>query len=88
MKTKSGEEFFAKNIVSNSDTKKTFTILIENDFVSDKLYRRVTEYSQSVSGLVVHLVVDKEIPEELCCGCIMFFPTFDTEENHLHHNHL
>ena len=81
VETKSGEEFFAKNIVSNSDTKKTFTLLIENDFVPNRLYQRVTEYSQSVSGVVVHLVVDMEIPDDLCCGCIMYFPKFDTEEN-------
>ncbi len=58
VKTKTGEEFFAKHIISNSDTKNTFLNLIEKDFVPNKLYQKAREYKQSVSGIVVHLVVD------------------------------
>ena len=79
--TTKGEEFFAKNIVSNSDTKNTFLKLIEKDFVPDKIRQKVRNYKQSVSGFVVHLVVDTEIPESLSCGCVMYFPSFDTEEH-------
>ena len=35
--TTKGEEFFADNIISNSDTKNTFLTLIEKDFVPDKI---------------------------------------------------
>ena len=79
--TSKGEEFFAKNIVSNSDTKNTFLNLIEKDFIPDKMRQKVRNYKQSVSGFVVHLVVNMEIPESLSCGCIMYFPDFNTEEH-------
>lgn len=79
--TNKGEEFLARNIVSNSDTKNTFLNLIEKDFVPEKLHQKVRNYKQSVSGFVVHLVVDTEIPESLSCGCVMYFPSFDTEEH-------
>lgn len=81
VRTKNGEEFIAKNIVSNSDTKNTFLNLIREDFVPNKIRQRVKDYKQSVSGVVVHLVVDMEISEDLCCGCIMYFPSFDTVEH-------
>lgn len=79
--TNKGEEFFAKNVVSNSDTKNTFLNLVEREFVPDKVHQKVRNYKQSVSGFVVHLVVDMEIPESLSCGCVMYFPSFDTEEH-------
>ena len=78
--TTKGEEFFAKNVVSNSDTKKTFLNLIEKESVPNKIRQKVRNYKQSVSGFVVHLVVDMQIPESLSCGCVMYFPSFDTEE--------
>ncbi|MBA7553419.1 4,4'-diaponeurosporene oxygenase [subsurface metagenome] len=81
VKTKKREEFLAENIVSDSDTKNTFLNLIEKDFVPNKLYQKIKDYKQSVSGVVVHLVVDMEIPEDLCCGCIMYFPNFEADEH-------
>jgi len=79
--TNKGEEFFAKNIVSNSDTKNTFLNLFERDSVPNKVHQKVRNYKQSVSGFVVHLVVNMQIPESLSCGCFMYFPSFDTEEH-------
>jgi len=38
--TNKGEEFFAKNIVSNSDTKKTFLNLVEEDLAPKKSVKR------------------------------------------------
>jgi prolycopene isomerase len=81
VRTKEGEEFFARRIVSNADTKNTFLDLIDRDIVPDKLYRRVKGYKQSTSGVLVHLVVDMSIPQRLSCGCIMYFPDFDTERH-------
>jgi len=79
--TNKGEEFLAKNIVSNSDTKNTFLNLFERDSVPNKVHQKVRNYKQSVSGFVVHLVVNMQIPESLSCGCVMYFPSFDTEEH-------
>ena len=79
--TNKGEEFLAKNIVSNSDTKNTFLNLVEGNFIPDKIRQKVINYRQSVSGLVVHLVVDMQIPEGLSCGCVMYYPSFDTDEH-------
>ena len=79
--TNKGEQFFAKNIVSNVDTKNTFFNLVEKDFIPEKLRQKVRNYKQSVSGFVVHLVVDMQIPEALSCGCVMYFPSFESDEH-------
>ena len=79
--TTKGEEFFARNIVSDSDTKNTFLNLIGKDSVPNRIREKVRDYRQSVSGFVVHLVVDMEIPGSLSCGCVMYFPGFDTDKH-------
>ena len=79
--TDKGEQFFARNIISNADTKSTFLKLVEEDSLPSKLREKVRNYKQSVSGLVVHLVVDMHIAEDLSCGCLMYFPSFDTDEH-------
>jgi all-trans-retinol 13,14-reductase len=79
--TTNGDEFSAKSIVSNADTKSTFLSLIEKDFVPNRLRQKVRDYKQSVSGFVVHLVTDMEVPRSLSCGCVMYFPAFDTDEH-------
>ena len=81
VRTSDGDEYSAGNIVSNADTKRTFLELIDKSSVPSKLRKRVANYKQSVSGFVVHLVVDMDIPKELSCGCIMYFPSYDTDEN-------
>jgi len=81
VRTKKREEFFADQIISNADTKKTFLNLCEKKDLPKKLSRRVKDYVQSVSGVVVHLVVDMYLSEELSCGGIMYFPNFDTDEH-------
>jgi all-trans-retinol 13,14-reductase len=81
VRTDKGEELFAESIVSNADTKSTFLNLIDKEFVPGKIRKKVAGYRQSVSGFVVHLVVDPPIPEELSCGCVMYFPSFDTDEH-------
>lgn len=81
VRTDKGGQFFAENIVSNSDTKSTFLNLIDGEFVPKKIRHKVAKYRQSVSGFVVHLVVDMHIPEDLSCGCVMYFPSFDTDEH-------
>jgi phytoene dehydrogenase-like protein len=81
VRTRDGSEYYARSIVSNADTKKTFLELVSEPHVPKRLRRKVAGYKQSVSGFVVHLVVDMEIPKELSCGCIMYFPDYDTDEH-------
>ncbi len=81
VRTVSGDEYYARNIVSNADTKKTFLELMDESSVPRKLRKKVANYKQSVSGFVVHVVVDMKIPKELSCGCIMYFPSYDTDEH-------
>ena len=77
----SGEQIRATYVISNADTKKTFLNLVGEGNLGKGFTKKIQRLQPSVSGLVVHLGVKMELPKELNCGCIMYFPDYGTAEN-------
>jgi all-trans-retinol 13,14-reductase len=75
-----GEQIRAKHVVSNADTKRTFLNLVGEEHMSRSFVGKVKGLQQSVSGFVVHLGVKMELPRELHCGCVMYFPDYGIAE--------
>ena len=76
-----GELIMARSIISNADTKKTFLELIGREHLPHVVSEKVQRLQQSVSGFVVHLGVNMDLPESLHCGCNMFYPDYGIAEN-------
>jgi len=71
----------ARSIISNADTKKTFLDLIGREYLPHVVSEKVQRLQQSVSGFVVHLGVNMDLPQSLHCGCNMFYPDCGIAEN-------
>jgi phytoene dehydrogenase-like protein len=76
-----GETIRAKQVISNADTKKTFLHFVGEENMSKEFTDKIKSIQQSVSGFVVRLGVKMELPKELHCGCIMYFPDYGIAEN-------
>jgi all-trans-retinol 13,14-reductase len=76
-----GEQLRAGRVISNADTKRTFLDLVGEEHLERSFLARVRRLQQSVSGFVVHLGVQMELPEELHCGCVMCFPDYGIAED-------
>ncbi|MGO9951893.1 MAG: phytoene desaturase family protein [Dissulfurispiraceae bacterium] len=76
-----GEQIRAQSVISNADTKKTFLNLIDREHIPEVFLEKVQRLQQSVSGFVVHLGVNMHLPENLHCGCNMFYPYYGIAEN-------
>lgn len=76
-----GEVVKGARVISNADTKRTFLELAGTDAVSGSFAANIQGLEQSVSGLVVHLGINKELPKSLHCGCIMAFPEYGIAEH-------
>jgi phytoene desaturase len=76
-----GEQLRAGCVISNADTKRTFLDLVGEGNLERGFSERVKRLQQSVSGFVVHLGVRMELPEELHCGCVMYFPDYGIAED-------
>jgi phytoene desaturase len=76
-----GEEIKSNHIISNADSKKTFLHLVGEENLKNNFAHEIKNLEQSVSGFVVHLGVKMQVPEELNCGCVMYFPDYGIEEN-------
>ena len=76
-----GEQIVARSVISNADTKKTFLDLIGCEHLPKAIAEKVQRLQQSVSGFVVHLGVNMDLPKSLHCGCNMFYPDYGIAEN-------
>jgi len=76
-----GEVVKGARVISNADTKRTFQELVGADAVSRTFAANIEGLEQSVSGLVVHLGINKELSRDLHCGCIMVFPEYGIAEH-------
>ncbi|MEW6587484.1 MAG: NAD(P)/FAD-dependent oxidoreductase, partial [Nitrospirota bacterium] len=76
-----GEQLRARCVISNADTKRTFLDLVGEERLEKGFPERVKRLQQSVSGFVVHLGVRMELPEDLHCGCVMYFPDYGIAED-------
>jgi phytoene dehydrogenase-like protein len=76
-----GEQLRTGCVISNADTKRTFLDLVGEEKLEKGFAERVKRLQQSVSGFVVHLGVQMELPEELHCGCVMYFPGYGIAED-------
>jgi len=76
-----GEKIRARYVISNADTKRTFLNLVREENLSKVFVNKIKNLQQSASGFVVHLGVNMELPRELHCGCIMYFPDYGIAEN-------
>jgi phytoene dehydrogenase-like protein len=75
-----GEQLLARHVISCADTKRTFLSLVGEEKLSEGFASRVKGLQNSVSGFVVHLGVKMELPRELNCGCVMYFPDYGIAE--------
>jgi all-trans-retinol 13,14-reductase len=75
-----GEQIRAEHVISDADTKRTFLDLVGEEGLGKGFTERVRNLEQSVSGFVVHLGVRMELPPELNCGCVMYFPDYGIAE--------
>jgi len=60
----SGEEFFAKNIISNADPSLTFNKLVGEEVISSKLKRKINKLKYSTSSISLFLAVDMDLRKE------------------------
>lgn len=58
---KSGEQFYAKNIVSNADPSITFLQLVGEENISKKLSKKLTKTNYSVTSLILFLTLDLDV---------------------------
>lgn len=58
---KSGEQIFAKRIISNADPGKTFLDMIGSQNLSQKLLSKLNKTKYSVSSLILFLVVEMDV---------------------------
>lgn len=64
VRLENGEEFRAKNVVSNADPDITFKRLIDEDQLSKKLKKKLSKTKYGISALSLFLAIDKD-PREL-----------------------
>ena len=76
-----GEAIKGARVISNADTKRTFLELMGADAVNRTFAANIQGLTQSVSGVVVHLGINKELPRDLHCGCIMVFPEYGVADH-------
>ncbi|MBW1615685.1 MAG: NAD(P)/FAD-dependent oxidoreductase [Deltaproteobacteria bacterium] len=57
------KKIYAKYIISNADTKQTFLKLVGTQNLKSGFIKKINKLEQSVSGLVVKLGVDMELPD-------------------------
>jgi len=72
----SGEKQYAKYIISNADTKKTFLNLLQPENAAKTLKRKINRLEQSLSGFVVKLAVKMELSELKNCAWLFYFPEY------------
>jgi all-trans-retinol 13,14-reductase len=58
---KSGEQFYAKNIVSNADPSITFLQLVGKENISKKLFKKLEKTKYSVTSLILFLTLDLDV---------------------------
>ena len=63
--TKKGEEYFAKNIISNASATETFHSLIGDQKLPDKFVARMDKMEPSLSGFIVYLGLDENFKAKL-----------------------
>ena len=76
-----GEVVKGERVISNADTKRTFLELMGADAIGRTFAANIQGLEQSVSGLVVHLGINKELPRDLHCGCIMVCPEYGVADH-------
>jgi len=58
---KNGEQFYAKNIVSNADPSITFLQLVGKENISKKLSKKLAKTNYSVTSLILFLTLDLDV---------------------------
>jgi len=58
---KNGEQFYAKNIVSNADPSITFLQLVGEENISKKLSKKLAKTNYSVTSLILFLTLDLDV---------------------------
>ncbi len=81
-----GEKIYAEYVISNADTKRTFLDLIDSNHLDKKFIDKVKNLEQSISGVVVKLAVNMEIPDLASCGWLFHFPEYRSIEKMLELN--
>jgi all-trans-retinol 13,14-reductase len=61
VKLADGEEFFAKNIISNADPTTTYFNLIGKENISKKLVKKIEKTKYSVTSLILFLTLDMDV---------------------------
>jgi len=81
VKLKSGEEIFAKRVVSNADPTKTYLGMVGRDNISKKLAKKLEKTKYSCTSLMLFLTVDMDVKKAgLDSGNIWVIPNKDPDE--------
>lgn len=81
VRDKDGRNYYAKKIISNADSKRTFIELIKNkNILPQKLINKIKSAKMSCSAIQVHLAAESEIDKEyLSAGSIVLPFQIDLE---------
>lgn len=81
VKLESGEEIFAKRIVSNADPNKTYLGMVGRENISQKLAKKLDKTRYSCTSLMLFLTVDMDVKKAgLDSGNIWVTPDEDADE--------
>ncbi|MBU2541846.1 MAG: NAD(P)/FAD-dependent oxidoreductase [Candidatus Omnitrophica bacterium] len=81
VRDKNNNEYYAKKIASNIDSKKTFLELIERRFLPQNLINRAVELKMSCSAIQIHLIAEAELNRDfLSVGTIVLPLRIDLEK--------
>jgi all-trans-retinol 13,14-reductase len=81
-----GEKIYADYIISNADTKRTFLDMLEPGVLKQKFQTKIENLEQSISGVVVKLAVDIELPQIYNYAWLFHFPEYGSVRNMLELN--